>query len=41
MRMITEIGVMEMDKIALYMRLSKEDDRIQDESNSITNQRAM
>ena len=30
-----------MDKIALYMRLSKEDDRIQDESNSITNQRAM
>ena len=39
--MITEIGVMEMDKIALYMRLSKEDDRIQDESNSITNQRAM
>ncbi len=29
-----------MKKVALYMRLSKEDEYIRDESNSISNQRA-
>lgn len=29
-----------MEQIAMYMRLSKEDEFIKDESNSITNQRA-
>lgn len=28
-----------MERIAIYLRLSKEDDRIRDESNSISNQR--
>lgn len=28
-------------RIAIYLRLSKEDEDIRDESNSITNQRAM
>lgn len=29
-----------MKKVALYMRLSKEDEYIRDKSNSISNQRA-
>lgn len=29
-----------MEQIAMYLRLSKEDEFIRDESNSITNQRA-
>lgn len=30
-----------MDKIAIYLRLSKEDDLMKDESNSIANQREL
>lgn len=30
-----------MEQIAMYLRLSKEDEFIRDESNSITNQRAL
>lgn len=29
-----------MEQIAIYLRLSKEDEFVKDESNSITNQRA-
>ena len=29
-----------MEQIAMYLRLSKEDEFVRDESNSITNQRA-